>query len=503
MNLLINGVDTLIMNLFNFGKKTIFQRFWLGVSVWIVSFLFYLKTLAPTVVWGDSAKLAVFAYIWRLDYTPGNHPLHSLIGALFNLIPIGNIAFRQNLMSAFFGSLAVFLLYLVIFKITNSRLSSICGALSLMVSHTFWHLAVINETYSLLSFFFILLILILLTWQKSQDNRLLYLFFFLFGLSISNNELMIFFMPAYIIYFLCCRQNKNIFEKKNVFFMFISFLLGSSLLIFLIISKYHNLTQVLFFTIAIPFKRYYRPIHKMVLEFIKYPIYLLYQFPIFGFLLGLKGMRRFFKLDKRLFLLLLIISIISICFASGYMRQKQFYLLVPTYLVFAIFIGIGFNSIKNNFRKAIIFLAMVCLPILLYYNMPFIVDSLNIDLIKARSLPYRDNNRFFLLPDKSNYFGAYLYGKEVLETVEPDSIIIIDFTPFAVINYLRIVENKSCNAKIVFDESIDIPEFIAKNIDNYTIYLADLEPYYDIINLRKKYNIIPKGLIFQVIKEDN
>lgn len=489
------------MNIYKY-KATCFHRLGLGIFLLIGVFLFYLKTLAPTVLWGDSAKLTISAYTLNLDCTPGSHPLHGLIGSLFNLIPFGNIAYRQNLMSAFFASLTVFLLYLVIFKITNSRLSSICAALSLTVSHTFWHLAVINETYSLLSFFFVLLILILLIWQKSQDNRLLYLFFFLLALSISNNGLMVFFIPAYMIYFLCFGQNRKILIKSNIFLIFISFLLGSSLLIFLFIHKRHSLTQILSYNVVIPFTRYYRTFYKMVLETIKYPIYLLYQFPVLGFFLGLKGIRRFFKLDKKLFLLLLVIAIIDICFAGGYMRQKQFYLLIPSYLIFAIFIGIGFNSIKNNYSKIVIILIMICLPILLYYNVPFILDSLHIDLVKARSLPYRDNNRYFLLPDKSNYFGAYMYGKETLEIVEPNSILIADFTPLAVIKYLRIVENKSCNAKIIFSESIDIQKFIAKNIDHYIIYLADLEPYYDINNLRQKYSIVPKGLIFQVIRKE-
>lgn len=489
------------MKIFRYSNSY-FHRISLGLFLLVIVFLFYLKTLAPTVLWGDSAKLTISSYTLDLDYKPGNHPLHSLIGYLFNFIPFGNIAYRQNLMSAFFASLTIFLFYLVIFNITNSKLSAVCAALTLAVSHTFWLLAVINETYSLLSFFFILLILILLYWQRNQNNKLLYIFSFLLGLSILNNELMAFFIPAYIVYFFYCSKNKKIFIKKDIFYLFISFFLGLSLLIFLIVYKHQISSQIISGGIVIPFKRYYRSIFKMISESIKYPAYLFYQFPILGFLLGLKGIRRLLKLDKKLFLLLSIIVIIDIFFAGGYMRQKQFYLLVPSYITFAIFIGVGFDSIKNISKKIIIFFVMICLPILLYYNVPFLLDSLNIDLVKARSLPYRDN-RYFLLPDKSDYFGAYLYGKEVLETAEPDSILIADFTPLAVINYLRIVENKSYNAKIIFSESINIPEFIAENIDEYKIYLADLEPYYDIDNLKQKYNIIPEGIIFQVVKKED
>ena len=475
----------------------------LGFCFSIIIFLLYLKTLAPTVLWGDSARLAKSSYILELDYDPNNHPLHTLVGSLFNLIPLGDIAWRQNLMSAFFGALTVFLLYIVVFKITNSKLSSLSAMLSLAVSHVFWHLSVINENYALLAFFFVLLILILLLWRENKRKELLYLLFFLSGLGISNNSLIFLFMPVYVIYILSFKQGREAFSRKDLFVFSVCFLSGLFILILPMFWKRHTIFEIIHRSIARPFKQYVS-IGKVFLEIIRYPFYLFYQFPLAGFLLGLKGIKRLTKSDKKLLLFLLAVAFIDIIFASGYARTRQIYLILPSFLIFAVFIGIGFQDARNRFVQIVLLILLICLPVLLYYNIPAILSKLNIDVVKTRSVPYRDNNKYFLLPDKSNYFGAYRYGREALATAKPNSIIIADFTTAAVLDYFCIVEDKVRPVKIIFSESIDIPRFIADNIKINNIYLADIEEsYYDIKRLKDEYRFVPEGPIFQVLKKDD
>jgi hypothetical protein len=45
-------------------KARIFNRndYLLGIVIILTSFLFYFKTLAPTILWGDPAKLVLNAY---------------------------------------------------------------------------------------------------------------------------------------------------------------------------------------------------------------------------------------------------------------------------------------------------------------------------------------------------------------------------------------------------------------------------------------------------------
>ena len=178
-----------------------------GLLVLFVSFGVYLHTLTPTVGFHDSGELITVAYTSGIAHPPG-YPLYTLFGKLFcTLIPIGNIAYRMNMESALFASLAVMMTYFIILKllIINYQLSiiriipSIVASLILAFSATFWEQAVIAEKYTLNAFFFTLLIFILLKWQEAQNSKLktqnyLYLFAFMLGLSFTHH-----FQTAYLV----------------------------------------------------------------------------------------------------------------------------------------------------------------------------------------------------------------------------------------------------------------------------------------------------------------
>ena len=79
----------------------------------LVAFAVYLRTLAPTVMWYDMGELPTAAYVLGIAHNTG-YPLYLLLGKLFTLIPVGDVAYRVNLMSACSAALTVFVLYLVV-----------------------------------------------------------------------------------------------------------------------------------------------------------------------------------------------------------------------------------------------------------------------------------------------------------------------------------------------------------------------------------------------------
>src|SRR5437762_10869543 len=64
-----------------------------------------LATLAPTVGLTDSGELTVAAWSLGNAHPPG-FPLYLLLTHLFTMLPIGSVAWRANLASAFFAALA-------------------------------------------------------------------------------------------------------------------------------------------------------------------------------------------------------------------------------------------------------------------------------------------------------------------------------------------------------------------------------------------------------------
>jgi len=475
----------------------------------IISFTLYIKTLAPTVVWGDSAKLATFVYEFELSIRQGHHPLHTVLGLLFSYLPFGDYAYRQNLMSAFFGVLAVTLVYLILLRWTHSAIAAIGGALSLAVSHVFWLLSVINESYTLFACLMVLMIWLVTIWDETKSHKLLYLTAFVFGMSISNNYLMPFLLPGFVYFYISAKKRPGL-SKRQYLLLLLSFLGGAALLVALsfksIVSGGQDLLDLLQ---AGPFKRFYRSPFKIVREMLCFPAYLFYQFPILGFALGLIGAQHQYKSERRQFTFLLIIFLADVLFASGYMRQKQFFLLIASFIVFALWIGMGIHALslwaENRLLRpkiaevlAAIFLVLV--PVALYYSVPAVTKKFDLDLVQARTLPYRDNSRFFLVPDKHKEYGAERFGLEVFLILEPNSIIVCDFTPIAVLRYFQRVEGmrKDVWLKLVDFKPLEL-EFVDRQIKNRHIYLADdLEGDYSIAALKSKYDLVPVGPIIKL-----
>ena len=480
-----------------------------AIIVSLCAFILYLKTLAPTVIWGDSAKLAIFVHDIDLSLLQGHHPLHTVLGVIFSYLPVGDYAYRQNLMSACFGALAVGLVYLILVRWTGSVIAAIGGALSLTVSHVFWLLSVINESYTLFAFLMALMIYLMTLWDETGKYHYLYLAMFTFGVSVSNNYLMPFLLPGFV-YLYFTATNRSSLGKLQLPILLLAFAAGAALMLVLaaksIMSGGNELADLLK---GGPFSRFYRSPLKMFREILLFPIYLIYQFLLIGFAVGLIGAWNQFTSNRRFFSFLLLLLLADVVFASGYMRQKQFYLLIASFIVFSLWVGIGLETLylwaESRMRKGKIVVLSVtaCLilfPISFYHSMPLMTEALGIDLVGARKLPYRDNVRFFLVPDKHAEYGAERFGREVFQIMEPNSIIICDFTPITVLRYYQKIHNerKDVWLKLVDFEPLEL-DFVDRHINQRPIYLADnLEPDYNIAKLKTKYDLVPIGPIIKI-----
>jgi len=129
-------------------------RSWLlPVALGLASFAVYLRTLASTVLPGDSGEFQFAAPLMGVAH-PTGYPLYILLGKLWTLlVPWGDLAQRMNLFSAFWSVLAVALVYLVARQLTGRPFAAAIAALTLAFSRTFWSQAVVAEVYALHSFF--------------------------------------------------------------------------------------------------------------------------------------------------------------------------------------------------------------------------------------------------------------------------------------------------------------------------------------------------------------
>src|SRR5215207_4794535 len=84
-----------------------------AVLIGLGALALYIRTLAPSLLWGDSAEFQTLSYTLGMTH-PSGYMTQIMLGKLFTYIPVDNIAYRVNLMSAFFGALAVAQVYLIV-----------------------------------------------------------------------------------------------------------------------------------------------------------------------------------------------------------------------------------------------------------------------------------------------------------------------------------------------------------------------------------------------------
>lgn len=187
-----------------FTKLKIFYKKcdWGLLAVIFVGGIVYLTTLSHSMYIEDSPEYITAAATLGIPH-PSGYPLYVLLGKLFSYIPLYNIPWRINLMSAVFAIGAGAFLYLTIKKITNQKAIPALAVLTLLFSEIFWSQSIITEVYTIFAFFLAVCLWLLVLWQKSgRDDYLLWLAL-AGGLGISVHLLMginLFFLGAYIIW---------------------------------------------------------------------------------------------------------------------------------------------------------------------------------------------------------------------------------------------------------------------------------------------------------------
>jgi len=147
----------------------------LGLSLFTV----YLLTMAPGLTWAhdgmDGGDLITAAATGGVPH-PTGYPTYLLLAAFFQKLPVGSLAFRTNLMSAFVTVLAAVLIYKIV---ADSILPSkpelnLCAAMiagyAFGLAPLIWSQAVITEVYAL-QMFLTVLVLYLYTGTAPLSNR--------------------------------------------------------------------------------------------------------------------------------------------------------------------------------------------------------------------------------------------------------------------------------------------------------------------------------------------
>jgi len=136
----------------------------------ILALAAYVRTLAPDILYGDSAEFQCLAYTLGVTHSTG-YPTYLFLSRLVGFLPISNPAWRISLFSAICAAITVGGVYLLAHSFTRSRVGAALGALALGVSYTFWSQAVIAEVYTPAMAFLVIVMVLLFRWQAEPRKR--------------------------------------------------------------------------------------------------------------------------------------------------------------------------------------------------------------------------------------------------------------------------------------------------------------------------------------------
>ncbi len=183
-------------------QNLIFDRIdWLlSVALSLGSLALYVRTLVPWLLPGDSGEFQVLVDQVGVAHTTG-YPVYILLGKLFlTLVPVGDVAYRANLYSAFAAAVTIGLLYAAGRLATDSRWAGLLASLALAVSFTFWSQALIAEVYAIGAAFLAAVIVALLAWERTGQPAALFAAGLCGGLGLGAHASVGICAPAVAVY---------------------------------------------------------------------------------------------------------------------------------------------------------------------------------------------------------------------------------------------------------------------------------------------------------------
>ena len=193
----------------------------LAVITFLVSFIVYFDTMAPSVSYWDCGEFIAVSYTLGVPHPPGS-PLFLLLGRIASMLPISqDIAFRVNILSPLVSAFAVLFLYLIIVQLVNhwrGRVESttdalivfgggFIGSLTFAFTDSHWFNAVEAEVYAFSTFFTAIVVWLILVWSEKADlkgnERYILIIAYMIGLATGLHLLNLLTIPfvALIIYF--------------------------------------------------------------------------------------------------------------------------------------------------------------------------------------------------------------------------------------------------------------------------------------------------------------
>ena len=429
-------------------------------AVLLAAAVLYVISCAPGPLWQDSG---MYQYrIWHNDIEGKlglalSHPLYHIIGIAVKYLPIGEFAYRVNLISALAAAIAVANLFLLLRLWLGKNLPAIIAAITFALSWTTWQFASIAETYSLYSALFLAELIMLFQYAKTGRIGFLYTLALLNGLAIADHMWASIAFACYLVFLIILLIQKRI-SLKHLGIMVTLWIIGAAPYEYLIIK---NIIQTGDFTTTMASALFGNNWQGAVLNtklsarFIRENlVFIAYNFATPNIIFLFAGLYTLRKISParsfaNIFLAMLILFFV---FAFRYTVPDRYAFFIPFYCLASILIGIGFNlliSKPNRTSLACLVLTFALLPIPTYIIAPVIAQKTQFNLNTNRTIPYRNDYIWFLQPWQTTCNGPEKFADEAFSIAEQNAIIYADGTTVYALLYAQEIKNLRSDIKIV------------------------------------------------------
>lgn len=480
---------------------------WRSVASFLLPLVLYLATLAPTIYNLDSAELTTAAATGGLVRATG-YPLYLSLGHIWSKIPLGDVGFRMNLFSAVCGALTILLAERSLRRLNVSGWAAF-GALGLLTaSPFFWGLSLIAEVYTLHTLIMAALILTLLRWGENPTPRRLGVAALLVGLGMAHHMATTLLIPGVVWYVLSTAPAKAL-APRAILAATAGVLLGLTPYLYFPLRYLAgpDFNYAGLFDASLQFRAVdlasllglwwmvtgqafsgqmfaYTPLETWF-EFRSYLSLLWQAFFAVGIGPALLGWAVLHRRDLRLAVLLDLLWLFSTLFYVNYRVIDKSTMYLPSYLVVALWVGVGYQLILDWFREA---------------DWPartrWLAWAPRTLVLAAVLLALAWNWR---MVDLSGDWSTRQIGQTILNEVEPGAVVFGWWDTVPVIQYLQLVEGKrpdvtAINRFLITPEDLTLA--IQEEVHNRPVYIDSLP-----VSARAGLKLEKSGPIYRLIPQ--
>jgi hypothetical protein len=465
-------------------------------AIAVLTAVVYSLTLAPDLYSLDSPELAAAAYRLGIAHPPG-YPLYTLSGWLFShAFPIGNVAFRLNLLSAIFGVAATLLAYLLAVRLTSRPVIAAAAAFSLAFSYYFWADALAAEVYTLDAALFAGLLLAAVLWREQPSAPRAAAVGLMLGLGLATRTTTMLYVPALAAFaYASGARSTGMWAAAAagtaaglLFYLYLPLRSAAGVSIgpgdyrFDGSVRVWDLASVGGFwdhISAAAFRRdvfAYGPIG-LLRETATFSGQLAASFLVVGLPLGIAGAVRQWRADRVLFVLFAgAVAPLAAFFISYGALDKEF-MFLPVYVVWALWMALGLTSVADVLAETAALSAWRAGVATLL--LPAAALAVNAPLVSLHNehRPRQTAEAFLAKVPQ----GAVVYGP------------FLDIAPF---QYLQEVEGQRTDVRLVNAWTVDSRFLLAladANVGVRPFLITQDEPA-----LRRRYTLAPVGTGFEV-----